>query len=219
MTTSSRSGQTQVPTIDDMSNRYAESESSYRPTINDQLGGQDLENVTSLIERFADDRDNAAIGARSRWSDFHYLAFDVKNVARASWIWPVDLASSADDAICERQTRLDVQSHSDCGGVPATCRKAAEQRLFRRLPIKMERLGVKGPRESLDLLLVERMRSADEGLPALEIVQIQLRHITPFPCVRCCRSKAAMFGAFELPEKGLRRGCLSSGSRGPASIS
>src|SRR5882724_1493114 len=166
--------------VSDAVRRYA--------TGDDDLGGQDLDDLVALIAGLGSQGDHPAVRARTRRRYFQDLALHPEDVARARRPGPADLSAGADDAARDRRAALHQESHGDRRRVPAARRQAGEQRALRGLVIEVEGLRIELAGEGLDLRRVHRMRSAGEPLPDPEIVEIEaalsvmlvrLRHRSP----------------------------------------
>src|SRR5262249_36240510 len=136
-----------------------------------QLRYQDLDDLAVLVSCLATHADHSAIRARARRGHLFDFAENGEHVARPRWLGPADLSTSADDSPSERQAGFDEELHRVRSGVPAARGHSAEQRCFRRLAIKMERLRVELRRKRLDLGLVDRMEATRKALAHLEVLK------------------------------------------------
>src|SRR5439155_22816081 len=85
---------------------------------------------------------------------------------------PVQLAADAENPAGWAEIAGDAQPHGQCGGVPAACRQALEQRVARGVVVEMERLRIEFGGKRLDRILVDAQARRREFLADREILEI-----------------------------------------------
>ena len=113
----------------------------------------------------------------TRWQDFQDLAFHVQRVTRAGRLGPREFTAQADDAVAQRQASIHKKAHGNGCGVPSAGRQPAKHAGLRSCFIQMERLRIKLPGKTFNLLFCYVKRAGSEFLARGKIFQVESRLI------------------------------------------
>src|SRR5580765_1341604 len=120
-----------------------------------ELPDEQLNDVAVLIVRLDPGRNDAAVGARPGWSDFHDLAMDTQRVARSRRLRPPDFSARTDQAAGNRHTALNQETHGERRRVPSARDQPAERGELRRRGIDVKGLWIELAGKADDLCLVD----------------------------------------------------------------
>ena len=137
------------------------------------LALRNLNDVAPLVYCLTEKDYCTAIGSRARWRNLDDFAVDMEDIAGAGRCWPAQLCSGPDNAAGKRRAALNIETHRDCSGMPATRCQALEQRAFRGFLVRVKGLWVELNRECLDLCFVDCVGCAGKALPDMQIVKIE----------------------------------------------
>jgi len=147
------------------------------PAWDQEISRIDLHGFLVLVECRGAHPDQASIGSRLRMSHFEDLARCVQFVAWAYRTRPAQFVEAhAQDAACRPELSLDQKAHGDCGGVPATRREAAKDRLGRGLLVEMIGLRIELRGKSFDLFPVDPQPAGGKDLACGEVLKIEFVH-------------------------------------------
>src|SRR5262249_33631977 len=125
------------------------------PTGHYQVRDQDLHGFTILVHGGCPDFDEPLLRPRPRWSHLEHLAFDAELVTGPHRPGPADLVDpGAGESARGLELAFDQKPHRHRRGVPTTRDQSTENRVTRRLFVKVEGLRIELGSERLGPLSV-----------------------------------------------------------------
>jgi len=140
---------------------------------NDNFYHEHLNFLTVLIQGSAAHLHDALIRFRARRDNFEDFCFHVQDVAWPRRPGPRNFAAEADRPAAEPHSSGHAKAHACRGGVPAAGGEAAENAVVARCFIQVEWLRIEFRRKCLHAIRFHAIRTGDEPLADLQIVQVQ----------------------------------------------
>lgn len=147
------------------------------PAGDEEIACIDLYGFAILIERRRPHPDQAAIGARFRWTHLEHFALHVQLIARTNRTRPAQFVeTNSKNTVCRFELAFHDEAHGERRSMPAARGQPAKDRSVGGVLVKVVRLRIELHSEGYDLILVDTQTPRAKDLACGVIFKILLGH-------------------------------------------